>query len=167
MSIVQTKLRAWLILTLLPGLTWAPVFGQQLAFTSRTYFQSPVVILSIESSKEFGFDSVSLRNDGRDAIGAVHFQIAFRTAAGDEIADQRRVAVSLEPRDTRRLTIGMAHTEGLRQLAKSRNQASALAIISIESVEFQHGGEWHQTERDRGIPLDPLQTPQELNPQRH
>jgi hypothetical protein len=42
-------------------------------------------------------------------------------------------------------------------LAKSRKLASALVILTVESVEFEDGGEWHQTERERGIPLDPAQ----------
>lgn len=139
---------------LLPAFTPGAVFAQQLAFTSRSYVQSPVVITSFEPSKEFGFDSVVLRNDSSNAIAAVHFQITFRTDAGDEIADERRVAVSLDARESKRLPIGLAQIEGLKQQARSRKQASALAILTIESVEFQDGSEWTQAERDHGIPID-------------
>jgi hypothetical protein len=137
--------------------TGVAAFGQQVAFTSRTYVESPVLISSVEGSKEFGFDSVVLRNDGPDAIVAIHFQITFRTGAGDEIADERRVAVNLDPRDSKRLVVGLAQIEGLRQQARSRKQTSALAILTIESVEFQDGGEWKQSERDHGIIFDPVQ----------
>jgi hypothetical protein len=150
------KLRAWAMLAFLPVLSATTAFCQQLAFTSRTYVQSPILITSMDRSRDFGFDSVALRNDGPKAISAVHFQITFRTSAGDEIADERRVVVSLDPRDSKRLTIGMAHIEGLRQQAKSRNQESALVIITIESVEFQDGSEWKQTERQNGITIDPV-----------
>jgi hypothetical protein len=129
---------------------------QELAFTSRKYFQSPVVITSVESSKKYGFDSVTLLNDGPGTISAVRFQITFRALGEDEIVDERRVAVNLEPRDSKRLTIGLAQIEGLRQLAKSRKQASALVIITIESVGFQDGGEWKQTERNGGVHYDPV-----------
>jgi len=152
-------LRASAILLLLIG---DAAFCQQLAFTSRTYVQSPVVIASVEGSKEFGFDSVVLRNDGPNAISAVHFQIILRTGAGDEIADERRVPVSLDPRDSKRLVVGLAEIEGLKQQAKSRKQESALVILTIESIEFQDGGEWKQTERDAGTPLDPVNAPQDL-----
>jgi hypothetical protein len=151
---------------LLPALNCGVAFSQQMAFTSRTYVQSPVIISSVERSKEFGFDSVVLRNDAPNPIRAVHFQIVFRSGAGDEIADERRVAVTLEPRDSKRLIVGLAQIEGLRQQARSRKQASALVILTIESVEFEGGGEWKQTERDRGIPLDPAQQPPELKPRR-
>ena len=50
--------------------------------------------------------------------------------------------MSLDPRESKRLMIGLAQIEGLKQQAKSRKQASALLIITIESVEFQDGGEW-------------------------
>jgi hypothetical protein len=136
-----------------------PAFSQQLAFTSCTYVQSPVVITSVEGSKEFGFDSLVLRNDGSNAISAVHFQITLRTSAGDEIADERRIMVSLEPRDSKRLVVGLAQIEGLREQAKYRKQESVLLILTIESVEFEDGGEWKQTERDGGIPLDPVNAP--------
>jgi hypothetical protein len=130
--------------------------GQQLAFTSRPYVQSPVVITSVEHSKEYGFDSVVLFNEGQSAISAVHFQIAFRAGGEDEVVDERRVTMSLDPRDSGRLTIGLAQIEGLRQLAKSRKQPSALVIMTIESVEFQDGAEWRQTERNGGVHYDPV-----------
>jgi hypothetical protein len=153
---MRTNPQTWIVLILLPALS-GTALCQQLAFTSRAYVQSPVVISSVESSKDFGFDSVVLRNDGPKVIRAVHFQIGLRTGAEDEVADQRRVPVSLEQRDSKRLIIGLAHIEGLKQLAKSRKLASALVILTVESVEFEDGGEWHQTERERGIPLDPAQ----------
>jgi hypothetical protein len=149
-------------LILLAALNCGAAFGQQLAFTSRTYVQSPVVIASVEGSKEFGFDSVTLRNDGPNAISAVHFQVTVRTGTGDEVADERRVAVSLDPRDTRRVVVGLAEIEGLQQLARSRKQESALVILTIESIEFQDGGEWKETERDGGITIDPVDAPRKM-----
>ena len=65
--------------------------------------------------------------------------------------------MSLDPRESKRLMIGLAQIEGLKQQAKSRKQASALLIITIESVEFQDGGEWKQTERNGGVHYDPVQ----------
>src|SRR5580700_8913036 len=112
--------RVGIVLILLAVANCGTAFCQQLAFTSRTYVQSPVTIASVEGSKEFGFDSVTLRNDGPNAISAVHFQITLRTGDGDEIADDRRVAVSLDPRDTRRVVVGLAQIEGLKQLARLR-----------------------------------------------
>jgi hypothetical protein len=154
--------RVKIVLALLAALNCGTAFGQQVAFTSRTYVQSPVVITSVEASKEFGFDSVVLRNDAPNAISAVHFQVTFRTDAGDEIAEERRVPMSLESRDSQRVPVGLAGVEAFKQQAKSRKVESALVILAIESVEFEDGGEWKQTERDRGTPIDPVNKPTEL-----
>jgi hypothetical protein len=152
---MRLTMRAWITLALLGSWNCGTAFSQTLAFTSRTYVQSPVVITSAEGSKEFGFKSVAIRNDGPNPIGAVHFEIMLRTGAGDEIADERRVSVIIEPRDTKRVLVDLGHIEGLKQQTKSRKQKSALAILTIESVEFQDGSEWKQTERDGGTPIDP------------
>jgi hypothetical protein len=148
---------------LLPALHCAMVYGQELAFTSRAYFQSPVIISSVQGSKEFGFDSVVLRNDGPRAVTAVRLQVTFRTGAGDEIPEERRVPVNLDPHADRRLLVDLGQVDGLKQLAKSRKQESALVILTVEAVEFQDGGEWKQTEPERGVPIDPL-PPQKPGP---
>jgi len=121
---------------------------------------SPVTIVSVDSSKEYGFDSVTIRNDGGRPITAVHVEIMFHSEAGDEVADERRVPVDVDPRDTRRFAVTMGHIEGLRQLARSRRQSSAMAILTIESVEFADGSKWKQSEREQGAPIDPLKPAQ-------
>jgi len=136
--------------------------AQQLAFTSRNYVMSPVAILSTDSSKEYGFESVTLRNDSPKAIIGIRFQIVLRTDSDNEIADERHFTVNLEPHDTKRIDIGLAHIEGLRQQTRSRNRPSALAILTIEAVEFSDGGEWKQSEREQGTPIDPLVPQPEL-----
>jgi hypothetical protein len=145
------------LLSLIVG---SSAFAQQVSFTSRTYVMSPVAIVSTDSSKEFGFESITIRNDGSRAITAVRLQIVFHSEAGDEIADERRIPVSVEARETRRFAVGMGHVEGLRQLARSRRQPAALAILTIESVEFADGSEWKQSEREQGAPIDPPTRPE-------
>ena len=134
----------------------ASAFAQQVAFSSRAYVLSPVTIVSFDSSREYGFDSLAIRNDGARRIAAVRVQIMFHSQAGDEVADERRVPVDIDPRDTRRCAVAVGHIEGLKQLARSRGQSSALAILTIEAVEFADGSEWKQSERDHGTPVDPL-----------
>ncbi len=144
-------MRGRLCLVLL--LTCGIALAQQVAFTSRNYVQSPVSIAWVESSKDFGFEAVGLRNDGISAISAVKFQITVRAeGADDEVADERRVAVNLEPRDSKKVAIGMGGVEGLKQRAKSRKQDAALVIITIEAVEFADGSEWKRTEN--GVKMD-------------
>lgn len=152
---MSARLRVCLLPVLATFITPLAAFGQELAFTSRADLQSPVVIDSVLSSKEFGFDSVALRNEGPDAISAVRFRIVFRTEAGDEVADERRVGVSIDSHDGKTARIGLGDVTGLRQLARSRKQASALVILTVESVEFRDGGEWKPKEPQTGIPVTP------------
>jgi hypothetical protein len=58
--------------------------------------------------------------------------------------------------------VGLAQIDGLKQQARSRKVESALVILTIESVEFEGGGEWKQTEREGGTPIDPVNTPREM-----
>jgi len=142
----------WKVLAVMIGCGWLAA-GQQVAFTSRGYVQSPVSILSLDSSKEFGFEAVVLRNDGRAAVSAVKFQIAVRAeGADDEVADERRVAVNLGLRESKKVAIGMGHVEGLRQRAQSRKQDAALVILTVEGVEFEDGSIWKRTEN--GVKMD-------------
>jgi len=82
--------------------------------------------------------------------------------AGEETADERRVTVSIGVRETRSFPISLGHIEGLKQLARSRRQPAALAILTVESVEFADGSEWKQSERERGAPIDPFVKPASL-----
>jgi len=127
-------------------------FAQQVAFTSRAYVFSPVAILATDASKEFGFESITLRNDGSRAITALRVQITLHSEAGEEVADERRIPVNIDLRETRRFVVGMGQINALRQLARSRRLSSALAILTIESIEFADGSEWKQSERDQGAP---------------
>jgi hypothetical protein len=149
---MNARLPFCLIPVLAAVITPLAAFGQQLAFTSRGDLQSPVVIDSVLSSKEFGFESVALRNEGRDTISAVYFRIVFRTDAGDEVADERRISVIIDPHDGKTARVDLGEVTGLRQLARSRKQASALVILTVESVEFRDGGEWKPKEPQSGIP---------------
>ncbi len=144
------------ILLLLAGAT---AFAQQISFTSRTCVQCPAAIVSIEESKDFGFNAIALRNDGARAITAVRLLITFHAGGGDEIADERRVPLKLGLHDTQRIILELGQIAGLRQLARSRGEASALAILTIESLEFADGSEWKESERDQGAPADPLEPP--------
>ena len=148
------------ILSVLLALTNCGIaFTQQIAFSSRAVLQSPVVVISFQQSKEFGFDSVVLRNDGRDPVRAVHFRLTWRagTETDEELADERRIAVTLGPTVSKQVTIGLGDLEGLRQLVKSRKKTAATIILTIQAVEFEDGQEWRNTEQ-HGVPLDiPLQ----------
>lgn len=138
------------------------VSAQQLAFTTRAYVTAPVTIVSADSSREYGFESVMLRNDAAKTITGIRFQIVLHTDAGEEIADERRFTINLDPHDSKRVAVGLAEIQSLRQQTRARNQRSALAILTVEGVDFSDGSEWKQSEREQGTPIDPLVKPSEL-----
>lgn len=121
-------------------LTAVAAQAQQIAFTLRGHLiQCPVIVSSFTQSKQFGFDSIVLRNESDQSIEAVRFQVVFRTDTGDEPVDGRRIVVRLGPRDSKRLSIGLGQVTALTQRAKSAHQAAGLAILSVESVELPDG----------------------------
>ena len=131
--------------------------GQQIAFTSRVHLQSPVVITSIQESKTYGFDSPMLHADSGGPVRAVRFKVTFKTIAGEEITDDRRVVVDMEPRDRKIVIVDLGHIEGLKQLAKSRQQKDGLAIITVAAVEFQDGTVWEESSPVQEMPVfDPV-----------
>jgi hypothetical protein len=141
-------------ITLLLLLGGGIAFGQKLAFTSRAYLDSPVRMSSVLESKAFGFDSVTLRNDGLSAVRAVQFRIVLRNGEDEEVADERRVPMNLEHGSSKQVVLSLGEVEGLKQLAKSWKKTAALVILTIESVEFENGEEWHRTEQKQDSPFD-------------
>jgi hypothetical protein len=133
--------------------------GQQIAFTSRVHLQSPVVITSTQESKTYGFDSVLLHADNGGAVRAVRFKVTFKTTTGEEITDDRRIVVDMEPRDRKSIIVDLGHIEGLKQLAKSRQQKDGLAIITVAAVEFQDGTVWEDNSAVEGMPIVPINVP--------
>jgi hypothetical protein len=130
---------------LVPGLAILGVLyaqAPQLAFTSRAYVNSPVLLSAIESSTDFGFESVTLRNDGPEKASAVRLRVLLRSGSDEEVVDERRVPIDVARLETKRVVIGMAQIKGLRDHVSSLRQEAALVIITVEGVEFRDGTEW-------------------------
>lgn len=132
----------------------ALVSGQQIAFTSRAHIQCPLIVTSTQESKTYGFESIMLQNDEATPVRAVRFKVTLKTGAGEEITDDRRIAVDMNAHDHKRLVVDLGHIEGLKQKTKSRQQESALAILTITSVEFQDGTLWDEPDPVLGTPTD-------------
>ncbi len=130
------------------------VSGQQIAFTSRAHIQCPLIVTSTQESKTYGFESIILQNDEATPVRAIRLKVTFKTGAGEEITDDRRVPVDMDAHDHKRVVIDLGHIEGLRQKTKSRHQESGLAILTITSVEFQDGTLWDDPGSVVGTPVD-------------
>jgi hypothetical protein len=126
-----------------------------LAFTTRNPFDCPVAISSFAQSKVYGFESVRLQNDGDASVTAVELTVTLRTDAGDEIAEERRVAAELQPHDAKSVVADLGHVQGLGQKVRSARQEKGLAILTVKLVEFADGSLWQPKEPVEGIPEVP------------
>jgi len=126
------------------------------AFTTRVSLDSPVTVSSFTESKVYGFESVLIENEGQDAVSAVQLVVTFRTASGDQVADERRFAVEIAPRTSKRIIVDLGHKEGLRQKMKPGPESQALAILTVKAAEFAGGRLW---KADAPLTLDPLIPP--------
>jgi hypothetical protein len=84
----------------------------------------------------------------------------LQSGSDDEIADERRIAVRLEPRETKRVTLGLAQSKGLKDRLRSWHRNDGLAILIVEALEFADGTEWkrpHETNTD--LPIEPAKLP--------
>jgi hypothetical protein len=123
----------------------------ELAFTTRNPFDCPVSISSFAQSKAYGFESVRLANEGDTPVSAVELTVTLRTDAGEEVAEERRVATELPPHDAQKVVADLGHVEGLGQKVKSARQEKGLAILTVKLVEFADGTLW-QPKPVEGIP---------------
>jgi hypothetical protein len=125
------------------------------AFTTRNPIDCPVSISSFAQSKVYGFESVRLQNDADAPVTAVEFTVTLRTDAGDEIAEERRVAADLPPHDAKKVVADLGHVQGLGQKVKSARQEQGLAILTVKLVEFADGTLWQPKGPIEGIPALP------------
>jgi hypothetical protein len=133
----------------------ASALAQQLSFTTRNALDCPVSVSSFVESKVYGFESMLVRNDGDRAITAVQLRVTLHSDAGDEVVEDRRFAVSIQPRNEKRITGDLGHVQGLTQKAKSAHQENALAILTVKQVEFEDGSSWQAGQPVEGIPALP------------
>ena len=120
----------------------AAVQAQQPAFTTRVSIDSPVTVASFTESKVYGYESVTIYNLGADAVAAVRLVVTFQAGTGDEIVEERRFPVEISPHTSRRVVVDLGHKEGLRQKMRPGPDSQALAILSVNTVEFSNGSAW-------------------------
>lgn len=140
-------------LALLAGCALLP--AQHLIFTMRTHPNSPVVISSVTSSKDFGFQSLSLLNDSPRAIDSLMLTVVLTVGSREEVVDGGRVFARLAPGERKSVDAFLARLDGLRQRVQELRLAAARAIIFVDSVDFSDGTRWEGQEPVVEIPFDP------------
>jgi len=126
---------------------------QRLVFTTRTHPSCPVLVSSPSESKDFGFHSLTFRNDSRKTIAALQLKVTISTGnAQDEVVDSRRVPIALEPGETKRMEVHLASLQGSKQKARASRQEIASVMLFVESAEFSDGTQWNGDEPQLDVP---------------
>ena len=130
--------------------------GQHLVFTMLTHPTCPLVMASISSSRDFGFQSVALRNDSGKAIESIRLRVVLATPRGrDEWVDGGRVFARLEPGDRKEVEVFLGRTQALSQRARELKLGVGRAIVMVESADFSDGTRWTDEEPVVGVPDEP------------
>jgi hypothetical protein len=121
---------------------------QRVVFTTRTHPSCPVLVSSPSESKDFGFHSLTFRNDSRKPIAALELKVTI----SNEVIDSRRVPIVLEPGETKRMEVHLASVQGSKQKARALRQEIASVMLFVESAEFSDGTQWNGDEPQLDVP---------------
>ena len=116
--------------------------AQHLVFTMRTFPTCPVVISSIESSPEYGFQSLHLLDDSNKAIASIRLSVAIARDPDEEVVDGGTIYVNLKPGDRKSIDVFLGQIRSLTEKAKELHLTVARAIVYVETVDFADGTRW-------------------------
>ncbi|HLK51743.1 MAG TPA: hypothetical protein VKT49_26560 [Bryobacteraceae bacterium] len=129
--------------------------GQHVVFTMLTPATCPVVISSVSSSRDFGFQSLMLLNDSAKSIDSIRFKVVL-AASRDQVADGGHVFARLEPGDKKMVDVFLGRRPALVQLARELKLQVARAIVTVEAVDFADGTQWTGDPPIEDLPIRPL-----------
>lgn len=135
------------LIALLLGAAWADT--ERVVFTTRTPWESPVLISDPVTSKEFGFQSVTLRNTSSKSIAALDLKVVLLPpeTVGEEIeVDGGRVRVPLEAGQSKKIDVYLGQIKALEQKARSLRLDAAVTVLSVASADFADGTRWNGDE---------------------
>lgn len=131
--------------------------GQHVVFTMMTPATAPLTISSVASSRDYGFQTLTLLNDSDKTIESVLFRITI----DGEVVDGGRVFAALEPGEIKSVNVFLGRITALVQRARELKLAVARAIVTVDSVDFSDGVQWNRGEQSaQDIPTRPTPVPQ-------
>jgi hypothetical protein len=134
--------------------------GQRLVFTMVTPASCPVVISSVSSSPDYGFQALTILNDSERPLESIRFKVVLTAVARrDEVADGGHVFVKLEPGDKKNVDVFLGRRSALAQLARELKLDFARAIVTVEAVDFRDGSQWTGDPPVVGVPEQPQPAP--------
>jgi hypothetical protein len=129
-------------------------YSARLLFTTRTAWDSPVVVSAPSASKEFGFQSVVIHNTSTKMIDVLDLSVMLQsTGTPEEEVDAGRIHVSLEAGHSRRFDVYLGQIRALEQKARQAEPEAISAVLSVRAAEFADGSEWHAP-MEAGVPID-------------
>jgi hypothetical protein len=134
--------------------------GQRLVFTMVTPATCPLVISSVSSSPDYGFQALTILNDSDRPVESIRFKVVLTAVARrDEVADGGHVFVKLDPGDKKNVDVFLGRRSALSQLARELKLDIARAIVTVEAVDFSDGTQWTGDPPAVDIPIEPRPIP--------
>ena len=130
--------------------------AQHLVFTMRTFPTCPVLISSIESSPEYGFQSLSVLDDSGKGIASIRLSVVLTLGSDEQVVDGGTVYVNLQPGDHKDIDVFLGQRRSLMQAAQELHLSVARAIVFVESVDFADGTRWDPGAPAVDLPAWPL-----------
>lgn len=129
---------------------------EHIVFTTRTVWGSPVVVSDPVTSKEFGFDSVTLRNYSTQAIAGLDLKVVLVT----QEVDGARIHVALDAGTSQKTDVYLARIKAVQQKAHAMHLDPAITVLTVVSVDFADGTYWNSG--DAQPPMDFPVTPNQF-----
>lgn len=126
--------------------------AQHLVFTMRTFPTCPVVISSIESSPDYGFQSLSVLDDSGKGIASMRLSVVLILGPDEQVVDGGTVYVNLQPGDHKDVGVFLGQRRSLTEKAKELHLTVARAIVYVETVDFSDGTRWDPRVQIVGVP---------------
>lgn len=134
---------------------------EHVVYTTRMTWGAPVVVSDPSTSKEFGFESVTLRNSSARAIEAMDLKVVLIAADGvEEKVDGTRLHVSLEAGTSKRVDVYLGRVKSLQEKAHAMRLDPAVTVLTVTSVDFADGMLWNS--EDSMPPVDFPVTPNQF-----
>jgi nitrogen fixation protein FixH len=125
---------------------------EHVVFTTRTTWGSPVVVSDPVTSKEFGFESVTLHNYSKQAIAALDLKVVLVTAESlEQEVDGARIHLSLAAGTSQKVDVYLGQVKALQQKAHAMRLDPAVTVLTVASVDFADGTLWEADESESPI----------------
>ena len=110
------------------------------------------------TSKEFGFESVTLHNYSTQDIRALNLKVVLVTADSlEQEVDGARIHVSLSAGTSKKIDVYLAQVKALERKAHAMRLDPAVTVMTVESVDFADGALWEELDQNNApidVPVD-------------